>query len=89
MKSIQISPMFISLTGTEEESLCGGESTVVSKGLYDEAKVYKKTPGNKGAKKQTVTSSTVTSTKKVVETSKDVKVLDLDILDELFSLFDW
>jgi hypothetical protein len=92
MKSIQISPMFISLTETEEESLCGGETLKLSNGLY-EGKVIKVkgSSGKKGAKKQTVTSTTVTSTTKVVKTTKDVKIPKglLEELDDLLSLFDW
>ncbi|MEA5626519.1 hypothetical protein [Nostoc sp. UHCC 0251] len=95
MKSIQISPMFISLTESEEESLCGGETLNLSNGLY-EGKVIKVkgSSGKKGAKKQTGTSSTVQSTTKVVQTTKDVKISEglLDELDGLFSylsIFDW
>ncbi|MCC5646025.1 hypothetical protein LC607_24435 [Nostoc sp. CHAB 5824] len=93
MKSTQISPMFISLTETEEVSLCGGQSLVLSNGLY-EGKVLKVkgSPGKKGVKKQTVTSTTVTSTTKVVKTTKDVKIPKglLDELDGLLSsLLDW
>lgn len=88
MKSIQICPMFISLSETEEESLCGGETLNLSNGLY-EGKVIKVkgSSGKKGAKKQTVTSTT-----KVVKTTKDVKIPKglLDELDSLLSpLLDW
>ncbi|MEH1939359.1 MAG: hypothetical protein V7L01_03955 [Nostoc sp.] len=93
MKSTQISPMFISLTETEEEKLCGGESLVVSKGAYINNVVkLKGEPGKKGVKKQTVQSSSVESTVKVVKTSKDVKIPELKALLSLFdlsSLLDW
>ncbi len=92
MKSIQIYPMFISLTETEEERLCGGETLNISNGLYEDKVIkVRGSSGQKGAKKQTGTSSTVQSTTKVVETTQDVEVLNFGILADLFSLslFDW
>lgn len=51
MKSTQIFPMFISLTEDQEVTLCGGESKV----SYSYSRV---TIDKKGAKKQTIKSTT-------------------------------
>ncbi|MEH2236124.1 hypothetical protein [Nostoc sp.] len=88
MKSTQISSMFMSLTETEEARLCGGESLVVSHGVYNHVVKVKGAAGKPGVKKQTVQS---TSTTKVVKITKQGKIPDLGIFKNLFSLlgFDW
>ncbi|WP_375469214.1 hypothetical protein [uncultured Nostoc sp.] len=90
MKNIQISPMFMSLTETEEASLCGGETLLVSKKVYHYHKVItvKGSTGKPGVNKQTVKS---TSTTKVVKTTKKGEIPRGKLFDSLSSLldFDW
>lgn len=81
MKSTQISSMFISLTKTEEASLCGGENLVLSNGVYNGVvKKIKVASGKKGVKKQTVKSSTTLVTKK---TTKVGKISQSELLNSL------
>ncbi|MEH2315046.1 MAG: hypothetical protein V7K35_27395 [Nostoc sp.] len=90
MKSIQISPMFMSLTKTEEVSLCGGKASIVSKRVSHNHNVIKvkKATGKPGVKKQTVQSTLNT---KVVKTTNKVEIPKEISFDSISSLlnFDW
>ncbi|MBW4424818.1 MAG: hypothetical protein KME50_10280 [Nostoc desertorum CM1-VF14] len=85
MKSTQIFSTFISLTETEESSVCGGESVVYSSNTV----IYSK--GKSSWKKTQVKKQTVKSAKKVLKTAKIGKIAELGILKRLSSLldFDW
>ncbi|MEH2301068.1 MAG: hypothetical protein V7K88_19225 [Nostoc sp.] len=93
MKSTQISSMFMSLTKTEEASLCGGKTSMVFKQVSHNYNVIevKRSTGKSGVKKQTVQS---TSTTKVVKTTNKGEIPKVKLFDSLSSLsfllnFDW
>ena len=88
MKSTQISPMFLSLTETEEASLCGGETQLVFKRYYHKVITVKGSAGKPEVKKETVKS---TSTTKVVKTTNKGKIPQGKLFDFLSSVlnFDW
>ena len=90
MKSTQISPMFMSLTKTEEASLCGGKASIVFKQVSHNNNVIevKRSTGKSGVKKQTVQS---TLTTKVVKTTKKGEIPKGKLFDSLSFLlnFDW
>ncbi|MEH1835014.1 MAG: hypothetical protein V7L29_23885 [Nostoc sp.] len=86
MQSTQISSMFMFITETEEASVCGGESTVISSGVYDGVVKTKGSPGKPGVKKQTVESTSSTSSTKVVKIINKGKIPQKEVLDLLSSI---
>ncbi|WP_334976319.1 hypothetical protein [Nostoc sp.] len=78
----------MSLIETEEASLCGGKTLVVSKKVYHKVITVKGSAGKPGVNKQTVKS---TSTTKVVKTTNKGEIPKGKLFDSLFSLldFDW
>ena len=88
MKSTQIFPMFMSLTETEEASLCGGKTLLVFKKVSHNVIKVKGSAVKPGVKKQTIQS---TSNTKVVKTTYKGNVPQEKLFDSLSSLlnFDW
>ena len=93
MKSTQISPMFLSLTETEEASLCGGETKLVFKSVYHKVITVKGSAGKPEVKKKIVQSASITSTSttKVLKTTKKAEIPQGKLFDFLSSVlnFDW
>ncbi|MEH2393522.1 MAG: hypothetical protein V7K21_18320 [Nostoc sp.] len=91
MKSIQIFPMFMSLTKTQEASLCGGKTSIVFKQVSHNHNVIKvkKATGKPGVKKQTVQSTLNTKVVKITNEVEIPKGISFDFLSSLlnFDLF--
>lgn len=80
--------MFMSLTQTEEASLCGGETQLVFNRVYHKVITVKGSTGKSVVKKQIVKS---TSTTKVVKTTNKAEIPQVKLFDFLSSVlnFDW
>lgn len=81
--------MFMSLTETEEASLCGGETQLVFKKVYHKVITVKGSAGKPVVNKQTVKS---TSTTKVVKTTNKGEITKGKLSDFVSSFllhFDW